>query len=112
MVTKKDPRPEIFMPGWDDPEHVFVERNADGVLELQFDGRCDGCRESYPNMQATIDLIARKSGLTKPEATAFFLGFATGVDGMRRYHRLGDFLDDDEILSEFFGGKQPAGRFH
>ncbi len=112
MVTKRDPRREIFMPGWDDPEHVYLGRGPEGALELQFDGQCEGCRESFPNMLATIDLIAKKGGLSKPEATAFFLGFATGVDSMRRYHRLGDFLDDDEILNEFFGGKQPAGRFH
>jgi len=31
---------------------------------------------------------------------------------VRRYNRLGDFLDDDEILDDFFGGKAVAGRFH
>jgi hypothetical protein len=112
MVTKKDPQPEIFLPGWDDPEHVYLGRNAQGLLDLLFEGRCEGCRDSHPNMKATIDLIAKKSGLGKHEAAAFFLGFATGVDSMRRYHRLGDYLDDDEILTEFFSGKRVAGRFH
>ena len=112
MVTKKNPQADIFLPGWDDPEHVYLGRAKQGPLELLFDGRCDGCRDSYPNMRATIDLIAKKSGMSKPEATAFFLGFATGVDSMRRYHRLGDYLDDDEILTEFFSGKRVAGRFH
>jgi hypothetical protein len=50
--------------------------------------------------------------MSVPEATAFYLGFTVGVDSVRRYHRLGDFLDDDEVLEEFFGGKPVAGRFH
>jgi hypothetical protein len=63
-------------------------------------------------MRRTIQTIAQKTSMTVPEATAFYLGFTVGVDSVRRYHRLGDFLDDDEVLEEFFGGKPVAGRFH
>jgi hypothetical protein len=102
----------LFLPGWDNEEHVSIVRNQDGELELRFSGTCGGCRESFPDMQRTIQTIAQKTSMTAAEATAFYLGFTVGVDSVRRYHRLGDFLDDDEVLEEFFGGKPVAGRFH
>ncbi|HEX9898083.1 MAG TPA: hypothetical protein VGC81_02600 [Candidatus Methylomirabilis sp.] len=102
----------LFLPGWDNEEHVSIVRNQDGELELRFSGTCGGCRESFPDMQRTIQTIAQKTAMTAAEATAFYLGFTVGVDSVRRYHRLGDFLDDDEVLEEFFGGKTVAGRFH
>jgi len=57
----------------------------------------------------SIQTIAQKTSLTIAEATAFYLGFTVGVDSVRRYHRLGDFLDDDEILDDFFGEKPWRG---
>lgn len=102
----------LFLPGWDNEEHVSIGRNRAGELELRFSGACNGCRESFPDMQRTIQTIAQKTSMSVPEATAFYLGFTVGVDSVRRYHRLGDFLDDDEVLEEFFGGKPVAGRFH
>ena len=102
----------LFLPGWDNEEHVSIGRNRAGELELRFTGTCNGCRESFPDMQRTIQTIAQKTSMTAAEATAFYLGFTVGVDSVRRYHRLGDFLDDDEVLEEFFGGKTVAGRFH
>jgi|GEM_PF-779644 len=102
----------LFLPGWDNEQHVSIGRNREGELELRFTGTCSGCRESFPDMQRTIQTIAQKTSMSGPEATAFYLGFTVGVDSVRRYHRLGDFLDDDEILEEFFGGKPVAGRFH
>ena len=112
MAKSKAREPELFLPGWDNEEHVSIGRNREGGLELRFTGTCGGCRETFPDMQRTIQTIAQKTSMTQPEATAFYLGFAVGVDSIRRYHRLGDFLDDDEILEEFFGGKPMAGRFH
>lgn len=102
----------LFLPGWDNEEHVSIGRNRAGELELRFTGTCNGCRESFPDMQRTIQTITQKTSMSVPEATAFYLGFTVGVDSVRRYHRLGDFLDDDEVLEEFFGGKPVAGRFH
>jgi hypothetical protein len=112
MAKTKEQSPGLFLPGWDNEEHVNLGRNRGGDLELQFSGTCGGCRESFPDMQRTIQTIAQKTSMTVPEATAFYLGFTVGVDSVRRYHRLGDFLDDDEVLEEFFGGKSVAGRFH
>jgi len=112
MAKTKERSNKLFLPGWDNEEHVSLGRNREGELELRFTGSCGGCRESFPDMQRTIQTIAQKTSLTVPEATAFFLGFTVGVDSVRRYHRLGDFLDDDEVLEEFFGGKPSAGRFH
>jgi hypothetical protein len=112
MAKTKEQSPGLFLPGWDNEEHVSLGRNRGGDLELQFSGTCAGCRESFPDMQRTIQTIAQKTSMTVPEATAFYLGFTVGVDSVRRYHRLGDFLDDDEVLEEFFGGKSVAGRFH
>jgi hypothetical protein len=102
----------LYLPGWDSEEHVQLGRAGDGQLELKLTGACGGCRESLPDMQRTIQTIAQKSSLTLSEATAFYLGFTVGVDSVRRYHRLGDFLDDDELLEEFFSGKPVAGRSH
>ncbi len=101
-----------YLPGWEDDEHVSLGRTLQGELEIRFAGTCEGCRESFPDMQRTIQTIAQRTSMTIPEATAFYVGFTVGVDSLRRYHRLGDFLDDDEILEEFFGGKTVAGRFH
>lgn len=112
MAKTKERSPKLFLPGWDSDEHVGLTRNRDGGLELRFTGSCGGCRESFPDMQRTIQTIAQKTTMSLPEATAFYLGFTVGVDSVRRYHRLGDFLDDDEVLEEFFGGKSVAGRFH
>jgi len=112
MAKSKGVSPKLFLPGWDNEEHVNLNRNRDGELELQFTGTCSGCRESFPDMQRTIQTIALKTSMAIPEATAFYLGFTVGADSVRRYHRLGDFLDDDEVLEEFFGGKPIAGRFH
>ena len=112
MAKSKGEGIPLYLPGWDSDEHVRIGRNQTGELELGFTGTCAGCRESYPDMQHTIQIIAQKTSLTIPEATAFYLGFTVGVDSVRRYHRLGDFLDDDEILDDFFGGKAAAGRFH
>ncbi len=112
MAKSKGRVPELFLPGWDNAEHVSIGRNREGGLELRFTGTCGGCRETFPDMQRTIQTIAQKTSMTQPEATAFYLGFTVGVDSIRRYHRLGDFLDDDEILEEFFMGKPVAGRFH
>jgi hypothetical protein len=112
MATSKEASPKLFLPGWDNEEHVSLIRNRDGDLELQFTGTCGGCRESFPDMQRTIQTIAQKTSMRIPEATAFYLGFTVGADSVRRYHRLDDFLDDDEVLEEFFGGKPVAGRFH
>ncbi len=112
MAKSKGRVPELFLPGWDNQEHVSIGRNLEGELELRFTGACGGCRETFPDMQRTIRTIAQKTSMTQPEATAFYLGFTVGVDSVRRYHRLGDFLDDDEILEEFFVGKPVAGRFH
>jgi hypothetical protein len=112
MAKAKGEGPPLYLPGWDSEEHVQIGRNQSGELEIGFTGTCAGCRESYPDMQHTIQIIAQKTSLTIPEATAFYLGFTVGVDSVRRYHRLGDFLDDDEILDDFFGGKAAAGRFH
>ena len=112
MAKSKGVSPKLFLPGWDNEEHVNLNRNRDGELELQLAGTCGGCRESLPDMQRTIQTVAQKTSMTIPEATAFYLGFTVGADSVRRYHRLGDFLDDDEVLEEFFGGKPVAGRFH
>jgi hypothetical protein len=112
MAKSKGEGSPLYLPGWDSEEHVQIGRNQAGELEIGFTGTCAGCRESYPDMQHTIQIIAQKTSLTIPEATAFYLGFTVGVDSVRRYHRLGDFLDDDEILDDFFGGKAAAGRFH
>ncbi|OGB94251.1 MAG: hypothetical protein A3G35_18230 [candidate division NC10 bacterium RIFCSPLOWO2_12_FULL_66_18] len=112
MAKTKERSPRLFLPGWDNDEHVSLTRNRHGELELRFTGSCGGCRESFPDMQRTIQTIAQKTSMTLSEATAFYLGFTVGVDSVRRYHRLGDFLDDDEVLEEFFGGKPMAGRFH
>ncbi len=112
MAKSKGEKPTLYLPGWDNDEHVRIARNQAGELEIRFSGSCGGCRESYPDMQHTIQTIAQKTSLSIPEATAFYLGFTVGVDSVRRYHRLGDFLDDDEILDDFFGGKAAAGRFH
>jgi hypothetical protein len=112
MAKTKGRVPKLFLPGWDNDQHVSIGRNREGDLELRFTGSCAGCRESYPDMQRTIQTIAQKTSMSPPEATAFYLGFTVGVDSVRRYHRLGDFLDDDEVLEEFFGGKSVAGRFH
>jgi len=113
MAAKTKERPnKLFLPGWDNEEHVNLTRNQGGELELRFTGSCGGCRESFPDMQRTIQTIAQKTSMTLAEATAFYLGFTVGVDSVRRYHRLGDFLDDDEVMEEYFGGKPLAGRFH
>ena len=112
MAKIKERSLKLFLPGWDNEEHVCLGRNREGELELRFTGTCAGCRESFPDMQRTIQTIAQKTSLTLPEATALYLGFTVGVDSVRRYHRLGDFLDDDEVLEEFFSGKPMAGRFH
>lgn len=112
MAKRRGDTPKIFLPGWDNQEHVSVGRNQDGELELRCTGTCGGCRENFPDMQRTVQMLTQKTSLTPSEATAFYIGFTVGVDSVRRYHRLGDFLDDDEILEEFFGGKQVAGRFH
>jgi hypothetical protein len=112
MAKTKGQVSGLFLPGWDNEQHVSISRNREGGLELRFTGNCAGCRESFPDMQRTIQTIANRTSMTPPEATAFYLGFTVGVDSVRRYHRLGDFLDDDEILEEFFGGKVMAGRFH
>jgi len=113
MAAKTKERPnKLFLPGWDNEEHVNLTRNQGGELELRFTGSCGGCRESFPDMQRTIQTIAQKTSMTQAEATAFYLGFTVGVDSVRRYHRLGDFLDDDEVMEEYFGGKPLAGRFH
>jgi hypothetical protein len=112
MAKTKGQLPNLFLPGWDNEEHVSIRRNQDGELELRFTGSCGGCQESFPDMQRTIQTIVQKTAMTLPEATAFYLGFTVGVDSIRRYHRLGDYLDDDEVLEEFFGGKPVAGRFH
>jgi len=64
---------------------VRIGRNQAGELEIGFTGSCAGCRESYPDMQHTIQIIAQKTSLTIPEATAFYLGFTIGVDSVRRY---------------------------
>jgi hypothetical protein len=112
MAKSKENLASLYLPGWDSDEHVRVTRNRLGELELQFTGNCEGCRETYPDMVRTIQAIAQKTSLTIPEATAFYLGFTVGVDNLRRYHRLGDYLDDEEILEDFFGGKSSAGRFH
>jgi hypothetical protein len=113
MAAKTRERPnKLFLPGWDNEEHVSLARNQGGELELRFTGSCGGCRESFPDMQRTIQTIAQKTSMTLAEATAFYLGFTVGVDSVRRYHRLGDFLDDDEVMEEYFGGKPLAGRFH
>jgi hypothetical protein len=112
MAKSREEISQLYLPGWDSEEHVRVSRNRVGELELQFSGGCEGCRESYADMQRTIQTVAQKTALTTPEATAFYLGFTVGVDSVRRYHRLGDYLDDEEILEDFFGGKSSAGRFH
>jgi hypothetical protein len=112
MAKSKGERTALYLPGWDSDEHVRIGRNPAGELEIRFAGDCGGCRESFPDMQHTIQIVAQKTSLTLAEATAFYLGFTVGVDSVRRYHRLGDFLDDDEILDDFFGGKGVAGRFH
>jgi hypothetical protein len=112
MAKSKEQLTELYLPGWDSEEHVRVSRNRTGELEIHFTGTCEGCRESFADMQRTIQAISQKTSLTIPEATAFYLGFTVGVDSVRRYHRLGDFLDDEEILEDFFGGKSTAGRFH
>lgn len=112
MAKTKGQLPSMFLPGWDNEEHVSIGRNQEGDLELRFTGSCAGCRESFPDMQRTIQTITQKTAMTPPEATAFYLGFTVGVDSIRRYHRLGDYLDDDEVLEEFFVGKPVAGRFH
>ncbi len=112
MAKAKGRVSKLFLPGWDNEEHVSLARNREGELELRFTGKCSGCRESFPDMQRTIQTIAQKTSMTLPEATAFYLGFTVGVDSVRRYHRLGDFLDDDEVLEEFFAGKPVTGRFH
>ncbi len=112
MAKTKGRLSRLFLPGWDNEEHVCLTRNREGELELRFTGNCGGCRESFPDMQRTIQTVAQKTSMTLPEATAFYLGFTVGVDSVRRYHRLGDFLDDDEVLEEFFAGKPVAGRFH
>ena len=112
MARTKGRVSKLFLPGWDNEEHVRLGRSQGGELELRFTGTCGGCRESFPDMQRTIQTISQKTSMTVSEATAFYLGFTVGVDSIRRYHRLGDFLDDDEVLEEFFGGKHMAGRFH
>jgi len=112
MAKSKEESSALYLPGWDSDEHVRIGRTASGELEIRFTGACGGCRESFPDMERTIQTIAQKTSLTIAEATAFYLGFTVGVDSVRRYHRLGDFLDDDEILDDFFGGKAVAGRFH
>jgi hypothetical protein len=112
MAKSKEDLTNLYLPGWDSDDHVRITRNRVGELELQFKGTCDGCRDSYPDMVRGIQTIAQKTSLTTPEATAFYLGFTVGVDSVRRYHRLGDYLDDEEILEDFFGGKSSAGRFH
>jgi hypothetical protein len=112
MARTKGQASKIYLPGWDNDEHVSIGRNREGDLEIRCTGSCGGCRESFPDMQRTIQTIMQKTTLTPSEATAFYVGFTVGVDSVRRYHRLGDFLDDDEILEEFFGGKPTAGRFH
>jgi hypothetical protein len=112
MAKGKEQPSKIYLPGWDSEEHVTVGRNAEGELELRCTGSCGGCRETFPDMQRTVQMLTQKTALTPSEATAFYIGFTVGVDSLRRYHRLGAFLDDDEILEEFFGGKPTAGRFH
>jgi hypothetical protein len=112
MAKAKARTPSLYLPGWDNEEHVRIQRSQAGDLELTLTGACGGCRESLPDMQRTIRTIAQKSSLSLSEATAFYLGFTVGVDSVRRYHRLGDFLDDDELLEEFFSGKPVAGRSH
>ncbi len=112
MAKAKTRTLSLYLPGWDSEEHVRVNRSQAGELELKLTGTCGGCRESLPDMQRTIQTIAQKSSLSLSEATAFYLGFTVGVDSVRRYHRLGDFLDVDELLEEFFSGKPVAGRFH
>lgn len=112
MAKAKGQPPSLYLPGWDNQEHVRISRGQSGELELQLTGACGGCRESLPDMERTIRTIAAKSSLTLSEATAFYLGFTVGVDSLRRYHRLGDFLDDDELLEEFFSGRPVAGRSH
>ncbi len=112
MAKIKGQTTKLYLPGWDSEDHVSVGRNREGDLEIRCTGNCAGCRESFPDMQRTIQTLTQKTSLTASEATAFYVGFTVGVDSVRRYHRLGDFLDDDEILEEFFGGKPVAGRFH
>jgi hypothetical protein len=112
MAKAKSRTPSLFLPGWDSPEHVRIDRSQAGELELTLTGGCGGCRESLPDMRRTIQTIASKSSMTLSEATAFYVGFTVGVDSVRRYHRLGDFLDDEELLEEFFSGKPVAGRSH
>ena len=112
MAKSKGEGAPLYLPGWDNEEHVRIARGENGELVFRFTGTCAGCRESFPDMEHTIQTIAQKTSMTIPEATAFYLGFTVGVDSVRRYHRLGDFLDDDEILDDFFGGKAAAGRFH
>jgi hypothetical protein len=112
MAKSKGEGSALYLPGWDNDEHVRIGRNPSGELEIRFTGVCGGCRESFPDMEHSIQTIAQKTSMTIAEATAFYLGFTVGVDSVRKYHRLGDFLDDDEILDDFFGGKNVAGRFH
>jgi len=112
MAKSKGETSALYLPGWDSDEHVRITRSDAGELVIRFTGTCTGCRESFPDMEHSIQTIAQKTSMTIPEATAFYLGFTVGVDSVRKYHRLGDFLDDDEILDDFFGGKAVAGRFH
>ena len=79
-MAKTTGRPNLFLPGWDNEEHVSIGRNRDGDLELRFTGGCGGCRESFPDMQRTIQTIVQKTSMTPTEATAFYLGFTVGVD--------------------------------
>ena len=74
MAKSKGEGSPLYLPGWDSEEHVRIGRNQAGELEIGFTGTCAGCRESYPDMQHTIQIIAQKTSLTIPEATAFYLG--------------------------------------
>jgi hypothetical protein len=95
MAKSKGEGSPLYLPGWDNEEHVRIVRGESGELVFRFTGTCAGCRESFPDMEHTIQTISQKTSMTIPEATAFYLGFTVGVDSVRRYHRLGDFLDDD-----------------
>ena len=80
MAKAKARTPSLYLPGWDNEEHVRIQRSQAGDLELALTGACGGCRESLPDMQRTIRTIAQKSSLSLSEATAFYLGFTVGVD--------------------------------
>ena len=38
MAKTKERSPKLFLPGWDNEEHVHFGRNREGELELRFTG--------------------------------------------------------------------------